>query len=49
MIGRGSAGRLPSRACANNRDMQLRRLVASNIIKGRWALLLVDMLSSKKK
>jgi hypothetical protein len=35
MIGRGSAGRLPSRACANNRDMQLRQLVTSNITKRR--------------
>lgn len=35
MIGRGSAGRLPSRACANNRAMQLRQLVTSNITKRR--------------
>jgi hypothetical protein len=35
MIGRGSAGRLPSRACANNRDMQLGQLVTSNITKRR--------------
>jgi hypothetical protein len=35
MIGRGSAGRLPSRACANNRDLQLGQLVTSNITKRR--------------
>ncbi len=53
MIGRGSAGRLPSRACANNRDMQLRQLVTHQISPNDDAapvvILLVTMLGNKKK